>query len=152
MGRSSCSMLSAGRGHNRRQPGTCSMFVQIIALQVAGDYKVQILGTMADGQQVLRHLAALHAAVPVWRRTRPSLLVQGARMTDESAADGTCSLRLQCGPAYGCAVHVSITVWPLLLTGHARSFLSQPAGLLHGIFMHSAVMPLHCHIHRSHTA
>lgn len=65
-----------------------------LAIEVPGDHKVHTLGSTADAQQLLRHMASMHVSPPMWRRQRPSLLVQGARMADESP-DGMCSLWLQ---------------------------------------------------------
>ena len=69
--------------------------------QVAGAFRV-FTGDSADTAQLLRHLAEHRGGAPLWRRTRPSLLVQHAAFRPAADADAPGTLMLRyCGVTFG---------------------------------------------------
>ena len=67
-----------------------------ISVQVAGDYKAMACDSVADCQQVLRHLGETHPTPPLWRQQRPCLHLDSAQAmfdTSEPAAQGAVVIR-----------------------------------------------------------
>eukprot|EP00887_Chlorella_sp_A99_P006809 scaffold2.g6809.t1 len=63
--------------------------------QVPGEYKVLLSDSVADMQQVVRHLADTHPSPPLWRQQRPSVLIEGADFQPSSADPGLGTLLLR---------------------------------------------------------